>query len=41
MRWLRSGFDVGERNHEMLSDYLNNSAEITLGWMGGHGFRTA
>jgi hypothetical protein len=31
-----SKFDVGGggSNHEMLSDYLNNSAEITLGLMG-------
>ncbi len=33
MRWLRGGFDVGEGNHEMLSDYLDHSVEITLGWM--------
>lgn len=40
MRWLRREFEAGVRDHGMLSDYLNNSAEITLGWMGfmGSGF---
>ena len=34
MRRLRSRFTVGVRHHEMLSEYLIFSAEITFGWIG-------